>query len=659
MTERISFIQRNPVDRRVNLPPSSDESDLGEFWLAVRRQIWLVMFFALAGLVLGGFHYVTSPKQYYASATILMNSQQSALEQEISATLPLLLNETGMQNEIEILGSLQLATTVVRALDLQSNENFLSPRSSLLGRLKSNATGLVRSLVPTNSEPGSGAPLTPEQAAERRILDTAAILRARTTFSRVGRSFTVEIGYLAQDPALAVAIANEYATAYLADGTQANLESSERKAAWMRDRIEELRQAAQAAASEAFRFQIENGASDRQGLLERDQRATSLNDLFLTIQSRYEQIALEGSFPITNGRVLSAAITPKQPAKPKAWQLLGIGLVIGTILGLGMAVLREGRETGFRTGDDVRKLTGLPFLGYLPTISARSLRRRSHAVQMPISQPAEIAFASLRHASAGSSDAPFVIAGSASKPTATHEQDPLGAVRPELFVSSFAPGAEFVSALRNIFASVDLGFEDSAARVVAVGAIAAGEGATTVAANLANLAAQSGYRTLLIDSDFAQSDLSHRLGADACPGTLGVIDGTISLADAIVGLPHTGLDFLPTGASTRRDEAWSPHYAANLADVITSVRSSYNYVFIDLPPMGLCPEAKTLARSLDRIALVTRWGDTSRRAVQTYLDQEPEIRRRTVGTILNRTNLHRLPRYGVPRAHRRAFSAPV
>ena len=73
--------------------------------------------------------------------------------------------------------------------------------------------------------------------------------------------------------------------------------------------------------------------------------------------------------------------------------------------------------------------------------------------------------------------------------------------------------------------------------------------------------------------------------------------------------------------------------------------------------MGHCPEAKTLARSLDRVIMVTQWGVTSRRLVRAYLDHEPEIRKRTLGAVLNRTNLRRLPRYGVQLGRSGTFSA--
>ncbi len=648
MTERISSIGRAPVDRRIHSHTTEVDSELSEFWLAVRRQMWLVALCAFAGLILGLLLYATTPKQYYAGATVLIEERQNDLEQEITTSLPLLRDETGVQNEIQILSSLYLASEVVHALDLQANEEFLSPETSLAGRMKSRAVKWLGALLPTDTELEPGPALTAEEIAERQVLDAAMALRRNTEFTRIGRSFSVEIGYTSNDPALSAAIANAYADAYLADGMQANLEASERKADWMRERIEELRLAALEAAEEAERFRAEHGAIDQQGLIERDQRAEALNELFLTIQSRYQQIAMEGSFPVTNGRILSRAITPKQPAQPKAWQLLGVGMVAGMMLGLALAVLREWREIGFRTADDVRAVAGVSFLGYLPTIYRRDLRHKKTVGRRETKQVAETGFASARRASAGGADAPLVLAGPIATPTAAAVPVPYGAVPPELFVSTFGLGSAADTALRNILASVDLDFEGKTGRVVAVGAVMQGEGATTVAGNLANLSARSGMRTLLIDGDFKRSTLSRRLGTADDPGILGILDGEVTIANAIGRLPHTGLNFLPTGAVARHEDALDPRIPGELADLIASVRQSYDYVFIDLPPLGLSSDAKMLVRSLDRMVLVTRWGQTPRRLVMAFLEQEPEIRRKTLGMILNQTLTRRLPKYGVP-----------
>ncbi|MEM9475126.1 MAG: Wzz/FepE/Etk N-terminal domain-containing protein [Pseudomonadota bacterium] len=635
MTQSLPNLRNLPIEARVD--PAPEDGDLHELWLAVRRQIWMVGICTCLGLVAGALHYATSPREFEAGASVMIEQRLSDLEQELSASLPLSRNDTAFQNEIQILQSQHIAIEVVRALDLHQNRDFMSPPQSALGQFRSDATRWVKGLItPEVPSSGGGSTLSDAQREERRIVDAATRLAMRTKFSRQGRSSTVWISFTSHVPLLAAAIPNAYAEAYLADGTRANVEASDRMTTWMRGRIEELRVAALEAAREAEEFRAETGAMDQQGLRERDQRAEALNELFLTVQSRYQQLALESSFPVTTGRVLTQAVPPRRPAAPSAVLLLGAGLVLGMIVGLGIAVLREYRETGFRTGQDIERVARLAFLGYFPALKPRALRR-APAPSLTPAQPMSERFVSSRN---GAEDG---------EPGLSNPEAPQGpsSLPAELCVAAFAPRSAADKALRNILATLDLGFEETTGRVIAIGAVMEDEGATTVAANLANLAALSGRRTLLIDGDFEGSELSRRLGVTQGDGTLGVLDGSVDLISAICRLPYSGVDLLPTGAGGTHDVRTGPSHLAGLAELVTTARQSYDDIIIDLPSLGLGPEAKALVRSIDRVVLVTRWGKTPRRSVRAFLDHEREIARRTAGVVLNRANLRQLPRYGV------------
>ena len=54
---------------------------------------------------------------------------------------------------------------------------------------------------------------------------------------------------------------------------------------------------------------------------------------------------------------------PDEPSSPKIAQNLGIGLILGLLLGFGIAVLRQVLDTRVRNEDDVRSLTDSPILG--------------------------------------------------------------------------------------------------------------------------------------------------------------------------------------------------------------------------------------------------------------------------------------------------------
>jgi uncharacterized protein involved in exopolysaccharide biosynthesis len=352
------------------LPDSAanrSEEALGELLLAARRQFWVMVVGAVIGIAGAVFHYATSPKTFEASATLLIEEQRAELEQEISTALPTARNDTSMLNEMQILASLQVASDVVTTLGLTDNPAFTNPPSSLLSETVSGAKASVRALIPEQAtEPGDAAPQDADAAAERALMQAAHRLRANTVFHRVGRSFVVEIWYASSDPVLAADVVNAYADAYIADGIRATVQSADERGTWMEARLQDLRAEAQAAADAAEQFRRDVGVADQQGLRELEQQAEALNDLVLRVQNRYRELALESSFPVSAGRILSRALPPRDPTAPRATHVLAAGVFLGLLLGLAVAVLREARETGFRTAGDVTRTLSLPFLGYVP-----------------------------------------------------------------------------------------------------------------------------------------------------------------------------------------------------------------------------------------------------------------------------------------------------
>ncbi|MEM9754866.1 MAG: Wzz/FepE/Etk N-terminal domain-containing protein [Pseudomonadota bacterium] len=620
-----------------------------ELLLAARRQAWVIVVSVMLGLALGVLHYATTPKTYQAAATVLVEERQAEFREELGTAPPISRNETSMMNQMQILGSLEIAVEVVEALDLANNPDFTNPPGSLLGSIIARAKSAVRGLLPQPSTPPStsvpsGASSGGGTAVDMDVLRAAQTLRLGTDLRRVGRSFVVEIWYESHDPALATAIVNAYADAYLADGIRANVEAAMRTANWMDDRLAELRAAALEAAEEAERFRLEFGATDQQGLRERESRAEALNDLAERFQARSQEAVLESSFPASAGRVLSRALPPRDPAAPKAWQVLASGIILGLLAAVGIAGFREMRETGFRTGRDVVDALGLPFLGYLPAVRPRDLRRDAP-------DPNErVRFAGGRDLP--DADGPVLqqlMARDRAVPLDVGAPgDPIAPLGAAALLASRAPTAEAGRAFLSLFASLDLGLPSGQdGRIIAVAALNSDDGASHVAANLAHAAACAGRRVILVDADMTGSGLTRRMRAAGAPGTIDVLDGLAGVREAVRYVPKAGHWFLPTGAQTQSGAM--PHYMADFATLLMELRNAYDDIIVDFPPLARAPEAKTLLRGVENLLLVTTWGRTSRALFASWLDRETEVRRRSVGVVLNRTDMRRLRLYGEPR----------
>ena len=136
-------------------------------------------------------------------------------------------------------------------------------------------------------------------------------------------------------------------------------------------------------------------------------------------------------------------------------------------------------------------------------------------------------------------------------------------------------------------------------QVLAVTSAAAEEGKTSVAAQLAvNIAWVSGKRTLLIDGDMRSPDIHTVFGITPEVGLAEVLAGKCSVEDAIVKSKSNYADVLPAG-----ELRTSPHRLLGngaLEALLKEVRSKYDYVIIDTPPILAASEAIVLAKAADR-----------------------------------------------------------
>ena len=80
--------------------------------------------------------------------------------------------------------------------------------------------------------------------------------------------------------------------------------------------------------------------------------------------------------------------------------------------------------------------------------------------------------------------------------------------------------------------------------------------------------------------------------------------------------------------------------------LIEDARTAYDYIIVDLPPLGPVVDAKAFAPLADGFVLVAEWGATPRALVRATLNAEPQIAAKVLGIILNKTDLKKLARYG-------------
>ena len=168
-----------------------------------------------------------------------------------------------------------------------------------------------------------------------------------------------------------------------------------------------------------------------------------------------------------------------------------------------------------------------------------------------------------------------------------------------------------------------------------------GVGKSTIACNLAAVAAASGRRVLVVDLDTQRNASRYLLGdgvADALEaaagGVAGLLDATLRFsvrgpdpAAHVVATPFDGLHLMP--ASAALDELHgkleSRHKIYKLREALQSLDEAYDEVWID-PPPALNFYARSALIAAERCLVPFDCDDFSRQALYSVLEQVHEIR---------------------------------
>jgi polysaccharide biosynthesis transport protein len=311
------------------------------------------------------------------------------------------------------------------------------------------------------------------------------------------------------------------------------------------------------------------------------------------------------TFPVTEARQTSAGSAIK--TAPKPLQVCLVAIFAGGMLGVGLGALREMRDRGFRTRDQVRSILATECLALVPLVTKRRKKTKAIAVGHPI--------------------APRSVRS-----------------RPKTMRTILeSPSSPYAEAVRSIKLIVDLNSNAKSTKTIGVTSSLPNEGKSSVAAAVAALTAQGGARVILVDCDLRHCSLSDELAPPASAGFLDVVAGKVDLADAVWSDPTTGMAFLSAG---RRVPNAAEILASDAArSLFEMLQSKYDYIIVDLAPLAAGVDVRATSGLVDSYVLVIEWGVTKIDAVQYALRHAPGVQANIVGAVLNKVNMAAVGRY--------------
>ncbi len=341
-------------------------------------------------------------------------------------------------------------------------------------------------------------------------------------------------------------------------------------------------------------------------------------DIYQSMLQRVKEASIVAALKSSDVRVVSPATRPTSAFRPSLVINLGLGLLCGLVFATGYILLRERNDASLRTPGQSVKHLNVPELAVIPSA------RIGNSERIPLT---------LRNLNGAGAAAAESKNGLLSASSAAVDKELVQWCQDETMMAD-----AYRSAITSILLSRVNGISP---RVILVTSPRPKAGKTTTVANLGISLAEIGRRVLLVDGDLRRPRLGKLFGLQFATGLSDVLldEGRGTIATDSVIRPSTvpGLYLLPGGSEPANISRLL--HSTYLDSLIELVRSDYDFVLIDSPPMMGMADARLLSRVADGVILISRAGETSPEQLGEARERLADDGTPVIGTILNGCDL--------------------
>jgi succinoglycan biosynthesis transport protein ExoP len=260
------------------------------------------------------------------------------------------------------------------------------------------------------------------------------------------------------------------------------------------------------------------------------------------VRTRAATQTMELAMPRVAVSVKQVAEPANAPARPRVGLNLMLGTLVGLVLGIGLAFFIEYLDTSVKTMEDVESLLGVPVLAIIP-----------QGVKLLHKEPGD------------------------------------------------APDAEAYRILRT---NIEFNRKNPQANTISMVSGGPGEGKSTTIANLAYICAQGGYSTLIVDADLRRPVQHELFDINNSKGLTNYLTTETQLEEVIVPTGVENLSILPSGVLP--SDAVGILNSQRMSDMIAELKSRYDIILFDSPPMLGVSDASVLASEVDQTIVVVQ-----------------------------------------------------
>lgn len=302
----------------------------------------------------------------------------------------------------------------------------------------------------------------------------------------------------------------------------------------------------------------------------------------------------------TSAKVVDSAVVAVKPSSPSYSMNTVIGLVIGFILSVAVVVLWELFDITIRAEEDITQSCRHPILAAVPDMAA----------------PSKGGYYSPKNAP---------------KPGLAHGKQQTAVVGKDI---SFA-ASEAYKLLRT---KLQFSFaDDNGCRVVGVSSALSGEGKSLSSVNLAYALSELNKKVLLIDCDMRRPSLADKIPIRKVPGLSDYLSAQCAKEEIFQPCQIVGDEDAFTVVSAGRNPPNPVELLSSpkMARMLEKLRSDYDYIILDLPPVGEVSDALAVAKLTDGMLLVVRQDHGNRIAFSSAVRQFEFIESKILGIVYN------------------------
>lgn len=344
-----------------------------------------------------------------------------------------------------------------------------------------------------------------------------------------------------------------------------------------------------------FQLQLDGLPAQTIRLTQLQRQINTTERAYLLLSEKLEDVRISEESEQGYAEIVRKAALPFQPEFPNKPKNMILGGLVGLLLGLGLAVVRQQfYKNTLVTPDDVRKL-GYALIGVIPSMRD-FVKQQYRGVKL-----------------------------------VEHN----GFLNDSCLISLQPASSFVVDAYRRVRMNI-LGVQgDAAVQSVLVTSPNPEEGKSITALNLAIASAQAGQRTVIVDTDLRRPSIHAKLGIEAEPGITHMInERKLQFRKALGHVDN--LYVLTAGAPT--DDAADVIASREMPQLIHELKRLFDMVVLDSPPFMLVSDPLMLSAMCDGTVIVASAGKTRAEDLHQGMHELQKTGGHVLGVLLNEFN---------------------